>query len=350
MCYLSTTYNVALSRTPVARPVALCSRSNPLWLCEAQGYQRVEWQETAFRRMADRDWAAVSGTMEAVVRGELSSLPGGDERSAVPRGLPEPRPDFKDRRHTWALTVAYYGPAFASFAWQKDRPLDSVAGLVQAALEPFLGGKAIRLASAGRTDRGVSAVGQLLSFPTFETVSADELRQALDSVRPGALRLIDARKVSRQFHAQFSSSWRRYVYLLPLAPHEDELASVIDAQLAPLVGAEHSYAALGRQLPAGKNPRCTLHAARASRVVLPALGGDGGPEVAAARIELVGDRFLRRQVRTLVATALHTASTAPDDPHDLLRRATSGEQRLTAPPAPPEGLCFAEAGYTPWVG
>ena len=342
-------HEIALSRKPPARSVALRSRHSPCLLCTAQNYQQVTWQEESFRRMADRDWDAVSGTMEAVVRGELSSLPGGDERGAVPRGLPEPRLDFKDRRHTWALTVAYFGPAFASFAWQKDRPLDSVMGAVDAAIEPFLGGKAIRLASAGRTDRGVSAVGQLLSFPTFEDVTADELRQALDSIRPGALRLIDARKVSRQFHAQFSASWRRYIYLLPLAPHEDELVPVIDAQLAPLVGDTHSYAALGRQLPKGKNALCTLHAARASRVALPSFDGGDGAEVAAARIELVGDRFLRRQVRTLVATALHTASTAPDDTHDLLRRATSGEQRLTAPPAPPEGLCFAEAGYTPWV-
>ena len=345
-------YEIVLTMRPATRSVALRTSRNPPLLCTAQQYQQVTWHEESFRRMADRDWDAVSGTMEAVVRGELSSLPGGDERSAVPRGLPEPIPDFKDRRHTWALTVAYYGPAFASFAWQKDCPLDSVMGCVDAAVEPFLGGRAIRLASAGRTDRGVSAVGQLLSFPTFEDVTAEELRQALDSIRPGALRLVDARKVSRQFHAQFSASWRRYVYLLPLAPHEEELVPVIDAQLAPLVGGTHSYAALGRQLPKGKNPLCTLHAARASRVALPALDGDGGggAEVAAARIELVGDRFLRRQVRTLVATALHTASTAPDDTHDLLRRATSGEQRLTAPPAPPEGLCFAEAGYTPWVG
>ena len=330
-------YEIVPTRRPATRSVALRTSRNPPLLCTAQQYQQVTWHEESFRRMADRDWDAVSGTMEAVVRGELSSLPGGDERSAVPRGLPEPIPDFKDRRHTWALTVAYYGPAFASFAWQKDCPLDSVMGCVDAAVEPFLGGRAIRLASAGRTDRGVSAVGQLLSFPTFEDVTAEELRQALDSIRPGALRLVDARKVSRQFHAQFSASWRRYVYLLPLAPHEEELVPVIDAQLAPLVGGTHSYAALGRQLPKGKNPLCTLHAARASRVaparrVTPLRARHTRRARRAHRTRRA--RHTRRARRTRRARSCRVTTTAPVKINVLPRsrlRVPTGRKRILLP-------------------
>ena len=62
--------------------------------------------------------------------------------------------------------------------------------------------------------------------------------------------------------------------------------------------------------------------------------------------DLVGDRFLRRQVRTLVATAVAAASGHLDDdsPTSLLKACTSGRQELTAHPAPAEGLVFVAAG------
>lgn len=116
---------------------------------------------------------------------------------------------------------------------------------------------------------------------------------------------------------------------------------LLDAQLHLLQGCTHDYSALGRKLPANKDTKCTLWKATAQSVVI----AEGR---AAARVELVGDRFLRRQVRTLVATALQVASSAPDDASELLLRSTSGQQQLTAHPAPPYGLCFVEAGYSPW--
>lgn len=82
-------------------------------------------------------------------------------------------------------------------------------------------------------------------------------------------------------------------------------------------------------------------------------------------IELVGDRFLRRMVRVLVATAVREAVpgagwfAAPDAADGsggggesgpdgaLLRAAAARDRRATAPSAPAEGLCFLEAGYRP---
>ena len=64
----------------------------------------------------------------------------------------------------------------------------------------------------------------------------------------------------------------------------------------------------------------------------------------AVRIDVEGDRFLRRMVRTLVASASWLAHTnAADDA--LLHAATSGDQRATAPAAPPFGLCLLGAAY-----
>jgi len=76
------------------------------------------------------------------------------------------------------------------------------------------------------------------------------------------------------------------------------------------------------------------------------------PPSSAIRFELVGDRFLRRQVRTLVSSALHAAREAEEAPDalsansQLLRIVTSGVQQLTAHPAPPNGLVFADSGVS----
>jgi hypothetical protein len=61
-------------------------------------------------------------------------------------------------------------------------------------------------------------------------------------------------------------------------------------------------------------------------------------------IELVADRFLRKLVRVLVATAAREAATgaAPDV---LLKLADARERAATASAAPPSGLFFAGVGY-----
>ena len=78
----------------------------------------------------------------------------------------------KTRRETWALCVAYYGPAYASFTWQPEHPHETVIGRVQHAVKPLLAGRsAAVVSSAGRTDKGVSALGQLLSFQSWEPLT-----------------------------------------------------------------------------------------------------------------------------------------------------------------------------------
>ncbi|CAI5495243.1 unnamed protein product [Closterium sp. Naga37s-1] len=62
-------------------------------------------------------------------------------------------------------------------------------------------------------------------------------------------------------------------------------------------------------------------------------------------VELVGDRFLRRMVRVLVATAVREAAAGGGD-DCLLRLAATGERRSTAPPAPAAGLCLVDVGYS----
>ena len=299
------------------------------------------------------DWAPLTSALHrAVASANPRLLPGETEWEPPP--LPgEPVRHVHEPRTSWALRLAYFGPAFRGFAWQQDRPLETVAGRLDHALTPLLGRRPT-LACAGRTDAGVSALNQLVSFYAWPELTVDDIREAIDGATPdGSMRLLTAQRVPRSFHATFSTRWRRYVYLLP-ANGLGVTADDIDRQLAPLVGSPRDYAALGRGLPRGKETTCTLMRASARAV---AVSSESSTEDEAVRVELVADRFLRRQVRTLVASAVMAAqeeasgeatgseATLSSAPTSLLLRiATSGEQERTAHPAPARGLVFAGSG------
>jgi tRNA pseudouridine(38-40) synthase len=331
-----------------------CANVDPARVVGCTLQLRDDWEREAYDHIhAGRDWDAVDAAMRAAA---LSDLPlPGDTTVALPSGLPDcPPPSPSDRKHrqTWALSIAYYGPAFSSFTWQKEAPETTVLGVLQLAIEPLLAGRHnVVLANAGRTDAGVSATGQLLTFYSWESIDPEALRVAVDGAAPSVLRLRAAQLVPRSFHATFGATWRRYVYILPCrergfteAGGGDPTAAEVNAQLAQLVGFPLDYAALGRGLPKGKNTVTTLLHASASEVWLPA-GVQRAGTTSAIRIDVTGDRFIRRQVRCLVATAVLAARSNTGDDRMLLRMATCGDQRQSAPAAPALGLCFAEAGY-----
>lgn len=55
--------------------------------------------------------------------------------------------------------------------------------------------------------------------------------------------------------------------------------------------------------------------------------------------------YALQMVRVLVATAIREAAAGADD-GALLRLMDATCRRATAPPAPPDGLCMVDVGYT----
>ena len=302
-----------------------------------------DWRADAAEHMTARTWSIADRAISAAVSGE-AALPGDDPPRPAPSAPGAPMHDTQATRLTWRLAVAYNGPLFSGFAWQRDAALPTVEGCLQSAIGTLVDGTSeLRLSCAGRTDAGVSALGQLVSFYAAPGLDAAALARAVSDASPadGALRLVSSRSVPSSYHATYSTDWRRYAYLLPPRADQprDEIiaeAARIDAQLKPLVGASRDFAALGRSVPDGKNTTMLMRHAAASVVDVP------GSADAVVRIDLVGDRFLRQQVRVLVATAVAVADGKVDE--QLLRVCTSGRPELTAHPAPAVGLVLAAAG------
>ena len=135
------------------------------------------------------------------------ALPG-DNVEEAPRATRLPPLDGargeKRGRETWALTVRYFGPAFSGYAWQPDAPRPTVASVLQDALTPLLRGRSrIFLNAAGRTDAGVSALGQLVSFHSWQPLSEAEVQEAVRAAAApaGSLHVAAACRVPRAFHA-----------------------------------------------------------------------------------------------------------------------------------------------------
>jgi tRNA pseudouridine38-40 synthase len=164
------------------------------------------------------------------------------------------------KRFTYRVQIAYDGTAFAAFApVPGERTVWSALRAALIAVAPGFG----HLASGGRTDRGASATGQVISFISRDLVELDRIAQAIDEAVPGALAALDMRRVPDKFHAQFSACFRRYVYFHPDDGTYD--ARRIDAMLGALVG-RRDFRAFARDTPLGKKTEKTLYEASAGRV------------------------------------------------------------------------------------
>lgn len=113
------------------------------------------------------------------------------------------------------LTISYDGTDFCG--WQKqtkagNETYRTVQGEIEAALQKLLKRKT-ELVGSGRTDSGVHATGQIANFSsTIKNMEAENYIQALNSMLPKDVRIVNAEKVALNFNARFSSKSRTYRY------------------------------------------------------------------------------------------------------------------------------------------
>ena len=119
--------------------------------------------------------------------------------------------DPRYKRRTFALRIGYDGSQYAGYQKQ-------IGGIstVEEDLTTSLGRTVV---AAGRTDKGVSAVSQIVSFKTFEEISPEDIIRQLKATEPfqqGKLNVWEVARMPKKFNALFSAMSRRYIYLFPL--------------------------------------------------------------------------------------------------------------------------------------
>ncbi len=108
-----------------------------------------------------------------------------------------------------ALIVEYDGTGYFGFQWQDDRPT------VQQQLEKAilqLTNEHVRVVSASRTDTGVHALGQVVSFRTVSQLPSRNFVTGLNHFLPADIAVKSAYVLAPDFHVQKSAVSRRYEY------------------------------------------------------------------------------------------------------------------------------------------
>jgi tRNA pseudouridine38-40 synthase len=241
----------------------------------------------------------------------------------------------------YAGLVEYDGANFAGWAAQPE--VRTIEGVLSEALRTVLR-HAVKMSVAGRTDAGVHASGQVVSFASDSEVSPPTLAYKTTAVLPKDLALRRCVRVEESFDARKDAKSRSYEYRIVNDPIRSPLkrrraiyaARKLDFDLlreaANLVRGTHDFRAF--------TPSRTYHV-RFERIVTESLWERSGDLLV---YRITADSFLYGMVRALVGTMLEVADGGREMASfvDLL----SGGGRSEAGPAlPSRGLTLVGVGY-----
>lgn len=107
--------------------------------------------------------------------------------------------------------VLYDGSEF--FGFQRQPAIPTIGAALEKALARVFH-VATPVAAAGRTDAGVHATGQVISFVAPQRFPVDRLAIALNTILPRTISIQDVVPVCEGWSARFAARERRYVYLM----------------------------------------------------------------------------------------------------------------------------------------
>lgn len=245
-----------------------------------------------------------------------------------------------------AVGVEYKGTAFCG--WQSQSGVRTVQDCVEHALSR-VADHPVRVITAGRTDTGVHATGQVVHFDTGSRRSAYSWMRGANSHLPPDVRVLWARQVPDDFHARFSASERAYRYVLYCSTSRPAILrdlcawSYYDLDVHPMRDAAASLLG-GHDFSAFRAAGC--QAKTPYRTVREVVLSQSGPWL---WLDIAADAFLQHMVRNIVGTL--TAVGRGERPAEWLTEVLeSGDRTRAGATAPPEGLYLSAVRYPAQFG
>lgn len=242
----------------------------------------------------------------------------------------------------YRIDLGYDGTRFHGYARQaKSR---TVQGELERALTTALARREPPATSvAGRTDAGVHARGQVVSFATLEAVDITSLQKSLNTMLGPEIVIHRIAPAADDFDARLSARWRAYRYRILNSPRHDPFraavtywyadpldASLMNRGVAHLIG-PHDYASLCR----ARGGQTT------DREIYSAAWANDGDEVV---LDIAARAFCHQLVRSIVALSVDIGR-GKIDPDAVPGILESRDRNASRGTAPPHGLVLWEVGY-----
>ena len=249
--------------------------------------------------------------------------------------------DMELEKRNLKLKIAYDGSGYHGFQRQVN------AGTVQQVLEEKLSmllKEKITVAGAARTDAGVHAYGQVVSFQTKSTIPTERIPAAMAGIMPRDIAVVEAAAVPMAFHARFSACSKIYRYRIhnttvpnPLLRnyawqiHRMIDVEAIDEAIRELVG-EHDFSSFQATGSSARNPVRTLYAVECRR------------QCDSIEFLFHGNGFLYHMVRNIVGTAVDVGAgkRSREDFHSIF---IGCDRTAAGATAPANGLYLQEIFY-----
>lgn len=304
--------------------------------------------DAAGEKAATCEQAAACGSVSKNAARENAGAPEGAacENDAALEGAAARENDFI----TCAAQLSYNGAPFHGFARQPHQC--SVQGNIETALSTLFR-IPVQTVCAGRTDAGVHARRQVISFDmpaSFEErIRSPRSLFALNALTHDAIAIHDIQVVEQGFSARFDAIERTYRYLIynavapcvliaPLCWHITKPLDVSAMQQAAqfFIG-EHDYKSFCHAPSAVGKPTCRF--VRCVNIMPVEVWG-----YACIAIEVVGNAFLHSMVRTMVGTLVHVGL-GKRQPQWIEQVLHARDRRAAGPCAPACGLTFWDVSY-----
>ena len=243
----------------------------------------------------------------------------------------------------YRLTIEYDGSAYNGFQAQAEGQPTIQASLERAVLA--FSGETVRIQTAGRTDSGVHATGQVIHVDLDKAWRAPVVRDAINAhLAREPIVVLDAAEAGEDFHARFAATERRYLYRIlnrwsPAGLDHNRVwhvRRVLDVEAMHtaaqhLIGL-HDFTTFRDLACQANSPIRTLDVADVRRE---------GDEV---RLAFAARSFLHRQIRS-IAGSLAEVGLGRWTPDDLKAALDAKDRKACGPVAPAYGLYLTGVSY-----
>ncbi|MEM7140830.1 MAG: tRNA pseudouridine(38-40) synthase TruA [Actinomycetota bacterium] len=242
------------------------------------------------------------------------------------------------------MRVAYDGAGFAGFA--KNADVRTIEGELEATLALVLRHD-VKLTCAGRTDRGVHARGQVITFDADAShFEPSALSRALNRMLGPEMAFDRVEQAPPDFDARFGCTGRTYRYHVHNHPTVDPLYRHVRWHVRETLDLEAMNAAAGHAV--GVHDFTTFSKKNKSRphesFVRDVRAADWSVDGDATVFEITANAFTHQMVRSLVGMLVEIGR-GRRDASEMPVVLTAMERDAAPSPAPGHGLVLWEAHY-----